>query len=76
MLTAVNMPPGPIDIPSAWRGEDMAANPDRWLVRLSAGEIAELEAGGQIVPRDDAGTSAGSPKNNFRCRVSALTCRG
>ena len=43
MSTAVNMPPGPIGIPSAWRGEDMAANPDRWLMRLSAGEIAELE---------------------------------
>ena len=43
MLTAINLPSGPIDIPSAWRGEDMAAKPDRWLVRLTAGEIAELE---------------------------------
>jgi Taurine catabolism dioxygenase TauD, TfdA family len=43
MLTAVNIPPAQIDIPSAWRGEDMAANPDRWLVQLTAGEIAELE---------------------------------
>jgi hypothetical protein len=43
MLTAVNIPLGQIDIPSAWRGEDMAANPDRWLVRLTSDEIAELE---------------------------------
>jgi hypothetical protein len=43
MLTTVNMPPGQIDIPSAWRGEAMAANPDRWVIQLSAGEIAELE---------------------------------
>lgn len=43
MLSAVNMPPGPIDIPSAWRGDDMAANPDRWLVWLTPGEIAEIE---------------------------------
>ncbi len=43
MLTTVKMPPGQIDIPSAWHGEEMAANPDRWIVRLSAGEVAELE---------------------------------
>jgi hypothetical protein len=43
MLTTVKMPPGQIDIPSAWRGEEMAANPGRWVVQLSAGEIAELE---------------------------------
>jgi hypothetical protein len=37
------MPPQRIDIPSAWRGEEMAANPDRWIVHLSSEEIAELE---------------------------------
>ena len=37
------LPPGQIDTPSAWRGEDMAANPDRWLVHLTADEIGELE---------------------------------
>jgi hypothetical protein len=47
MRAAVNVPPGQIDIPSAWRGEDMAANPDRWLFRLSADEIAELEQAAQ-----------------------------
>src|SRR4051794_7625859 len=43
MSTTASIPPGQIDIPSAWRGEAMAANPDRWLVRLTADEIAELE---------------------------------
>jgi hypothetical protein len=43
VLTKVNRPPGKIDIPSAWRGEEMAAHPGRWLIRLTAGEIAELE---------------------------------
>ena len=47
MLTTVNRPPGEIDIPSAWRGEEMAANPDRWLVHLTAAEIAELEQAAQ-----------------------------
>jgi hypothetical protein len=43
MPATANMPPGQIDIPSAWRGEDMAAHPDRWLVQLTSGDIAELE---------------------------------
>jgi hypothetical protein len=43
MLAKVSMPPGPIDIPSAWRGEDMAAHPERWLVELTSDDIAELE---------------------------------
>ncbi|MGI8524839.1 MAG: TauD/TfdA family dioxygenase [Pseudolabrys sp.] len=43
MSTTIGIPPGRIDIPSAWRGDEMAANPDRWIVQLSAGEIAELE---------------------------------
>ena len=55
MLTTVKMPPGQIDIPSAWRGEEMAANPGRWVVQLSAGEIAELEQAAKVIPRDDKG---------------------
>jgi Taurine catabolism dioxygenase TauD, TfdA family len=43
MPNAAPMPPGPIDIPSAWIGATMAADPDRWLVQLSAADIAELE---------------------------------
>jgi hypothetical protein len=43
MSDMVTMPPGPIDIPSAWRGDGMAAHPERWLVHLTGREIAELE---------------------------------
>jgi hypothetical protein len=42
MSTTVSMPAGQIDIPSAWRGDDMA-KADRWLVRLTSEETAELE---------------------------------
>src|SRR5262249_30749649 len=38
-----NRPPGKVDIPSAWQGAEMKANPDRWLMSLAASEIAELE---------------------------------
>ncbi|GGI26391.1 TauD/TfdA family dioxygenase [Bradyrhizobium guangdongense] len=38
-----NRPPGKIDIPSAWLGAEMKAHPERWLVSLTASEIAELE---------------------------------
>jgi hypothetical protein len=43
MPATAHLPSAQIDIPSAWRGEDMAAHPDRWLVHLTGGEIAELE---------------------------------
>jgi hypothetical protein len=43
MPAAATLPPARIDIPSAWLGETMAANPDLWLVNLSAADIAELE---------------------------------
>ena len=43
MSTTANMPPGKVNIPSAWRGEEMAAATDRWLVQLSTDEITELE---------------------------------
>ena len=35
-LTGVDRPPGKIDIPSAWRGEEIGADPDRWLTVLGA----------------------------------------
>lgn len=44
MSTGINRPPGKIDIPSAWQGNEMKANPDRWLRSLAPDEIAELEA--------------------------------
>lgn len=36
------MPPV-IEDPSAWRGPDMSAHPDRWLVMLTPAEVAELQ---------------------------------
>jgi len=39
-----DLPPGTIDIPSAWLGVEMKANPERWLVSLTNDEIAELES--------------------------------
>ena len=44
MPATATLPPRHIDIPSAWRGEDMAAHPERWLVHLGEADIAELEA--------------------------------
>jgi len=41
--SGINRPPGRIDIPSASLGAEMKANPERWLISLAAGEIAELE---------------------------------
>ncbi len=42
--TAPSLPPGKIDIASAWRGETMAAATDQWIVHLSPADIAELES--------------------------------
>jgi hypothetical protein len=36
-----------IDGPTAWLGKDMAANPERWLLRLGTAEIRELEDAAQ-----------------------------
>src|ERR1043165_6666714 len=43
MPREMSRPPGKVDIPSAWQGADMKANPDRWLRTLAASEIVELE---------------------------------
>lgn len=42
-MPGVDRPPGNLDIPSAWRGEEIGADPDRWLTLLGAADIAELE---------------------------------
>src|SRR5438270_5809933 len=39
----INRASGKIDIPSAWLGAEMKANPDRWLIPLAGSEITELE---------------------------------
>lgn len=43
MPATPQLPPGRIEIPSAWRGEEMRTNPDRWLVHLAPDQIGELE---------------------------------
>src|ERR1700704_4076312 len=56
MPSNVDRPPGKIDIPSAWRGDEIGADPDSWLTLLGVGDVAELEnaakaylaAGGKI----------------------------
>ena len=47
------MPEAPVDHPAAWRGPDMAAHPERWLVALTEAEISELAAAAQ--PLQDQG---------------------
>jgi hypothetical protein len=44
MTEPIEPPPQAIDAPAAWMGDDMARHPERWLVRLSGEDIAELEA--------------------------------
>ena len=56
MPSNVDRPPGKIDIPSAWRGDEIGADPDSWLTLLGVGDVAEIEnaakaylaAGGKI----------------------------
>ena len=43
IATAYPTLPPVLDTPAAWLGKDMAATPERWLVRLSESDIAELE---------------------------------
>ena len=52
------MPPKRIDDPAAWIGADMAAHPERWLIRLSDADIGELEAAaaGFLARSKDIGT--------------------
>ena len=38
-----NIPETAIATPAAWYGSEMAAHPERWLVQLSASEVAEVE---------------------------------
>ncbi len=42
-MNEVSIPEGRVDIPAAWIGKEMAANPEQWLVELSRDQIAELE---------------------------------
>ncbi len=76
MSSTVNVPSGAIEIPSAWRGEDMAANPERWLVHLTSGEIAELEQAARsfLATTNDIGqiTKEEFPLPNFGRHLAKL----
>ncbi len=69
MAATVALPPEHIDIPSAWRGETMAQQTDRWLVQLKPQWIAELEAAaaGYLAKTKDIGaiSSAEFPLPTF-----------
>ena len=39
-----SLPPQKITSPAAWIGSDMAAHPEKWLVKLTSEDIADLEA--------------------------------
>ena len=76
MNTSADMPAHAIEAPAAWLGEDMARHPDRWLVRLSAGDIAELEAAASayLARSDDIGalTAADFPLPRFGAHLAEL----
>ena len=69
--SGIDLPPGKIDIPSAWRGAEMKANPDRWLISLSAGEIAELEnaAESYLGGGKEIADITGVPENTVKSRM-------
>ena len=62
--------------PAAWLGLDMARNEDRWLYRLSAAEIADLEHAARhylILNRDVGEISAADfPLTTFASHLQAL----
>ena len=41
-MSILDQIPDHIDGPAAWRGADMAAQPDRWLIKLTPEDIADL----------------------------------
>jgi hypothetical protein len=43
-MTPAPLPPGPVTGPSVWYGRDLAARERDWIYRLSAAEIAEIDA--------------------------------
>ncbi len=67
---AVDRPSGKIDIPSAWLGAEMKAKPERWLISLTAGEIAELEHAARYRILVEAKRSPTSRRTVFRFRAS------
>ena len=72
-----SMPPGPVSGPSVWRGADLAKQPEQWIRRFSAAELAELDAAigafkasgaelGGIAPAGFCGDGMRARRNNHR----------
>jgi len=76
MSVKAPMPPGPIAIASAWRGEDMAARERVWLRHLTGDEIAELESAATTYLREHGDIGALSrdkfPLPRFGAHLAAL----
>lgn len=53
--TSSGRPVGPVAHPAAWYGPDLEAQPERWLVELTAQQIAELHAAASRVADDGIG---------------------
>ena len=76
MTDGMNFPfPRPlVDGPSAWKGVDLARQPEKWIYRLSTDEIAEIEAA------TDAATATGKSlaeitKDDFVLPIFSRTLR-
>lgn len=76
MRETIDLPPESIESPAAWTGDDMAKHPERWLVELDAGDVAELElaATGFLARSQDIGnlTKADFPLPRLVGHLAAL----
>ena len=76
MRETIDLPPGKIEIPAAWIGEDMAKHPRNWLVELDPQDVAELElaATGFLAHSQDIGnlTKADFPLPRLAGHLAAL----
>ena len=64
----VDIPSKPFQTEAAWRGEDLAAHPGKWVHRLTGEELAEIDRA--IVPAPFTATIASRPRPS-RSRPSA-----
>jgi hypothetical protein len=68
--------PARFDEPSAWRGPEMAAEPERWLTEWSSTDIAELEAAARafLATETDIGeiSAAAFPLPTLERRIRAM----
>ena len=75
-MDLAHLPPGAMAGPAAWIGADMASNPDAWLVRLSAADVADLEAAARhyLSLGRDVGevTARDFPLHSFGSHLEAL----